>query len=122
MRQKKNMHLLGLVPFFVAASGHVLLQVRDIKDDKKGKVKTTSAVIGQKNMIIASKLMVASAGIIIVYLALIGFLNFFAWLSLAVGGIIFAEHRRMKRDIRKNYRKLQLLYVAGGLLFIASLI
>ena len=116
-----ELHLLGLIPFLIAASGHILLQIRDIRDDKKSRTKTTSAIIGQKRMITLSKLMIAFAGIIIAYLAATGFLNWLAWFSLAVGTIIFAEHRKMK-DVRKSYRKLQLLYIIGGLLFIASLV
>ena len=116
-----EMHILGLIPFFIASSGHVLLQVRDIKDDKKVRIKTTSALVGQKRMIIVSKTMIAFAGLIIAYLAFIEFLNHLAWLSLAVGALIFAEHRIMK-DVRRSYRKLQMLYLISGLLFIASLL
>lgn len=121
-QKTSELHLLGIIPFLVAASGHILLQVRDIKDDRRSRVRTTSTIIGQKRMIAASKLMIAFAGIIIAYLASIGFLSYFAWLSLAVGALVFSEHRRMKGDVRKSYRKLQALYIIGGLLFIASLI
>ena len=116
-----ELHLLGLIPFLIAASGHILLQIRDIRDDKKSRTKTTSAIIGQKRMIAASKLMIAFAGLIIAYLAFVGFLSWPAWISLGIGASIFTEHRKMK-DVRKSYKILQLLYIIGGLLFIASLV
>ena len=43
-------HILGVVPFFISASGHILLQVRDIEDDKQGDVTTTSTKLGLKRM------------------------------------------------------------------------
>src|SRR3989344_2569576 len=43
-------HILGLIPLLISASGHILLQIRDIEDDKKGGVKTTSTKLGLKKM------------------------------------------------------------------------
>jgi 4-hydroxybenzoate polyprenyltransferase len=116
-----ELHLLGLIPFLIAASGHILLQIRDIRDDKRSRTKTTSAIIGQKRMIAASKLMIAFAGLIIAYLTFVGFLSWPAWISLGIGASIFTEHRKMK-DVRKSYKILQVLYIIGGLLFITSLV
>ena len=115
-----EMHILGLLPFLITASGHTLLQLRDIKDDRKNKLRTTSAVVGQKKMMTVSKVMVIITGLIIIYLAITGFLNYLAFVSLGFGVFVVAEHRRMK-NVTKSYRKLQLLYIIGGLFFIASL-
>lgn len=113
-------HLLGLIPFLVSASGHILLQVRDIKDDKKGEVVTTSTKFGAKKMKKVSGLMVLFSGLIIIYLTLQNFLNYLAFLSIIFGALIGIEHKRMKSDVTKSYRKLQILYIIGGLFFILS--
>ncbi|MBI4895570.1 MAG: UbiA prenyltransferase family protein [Candidatus Aenigmarchaeota archaeon] len=115
-------HLLGLVPLFIATSGHILLQVRDIKDDKKGRVKTTSTRLGIKTMKNISGAFVALAGLVIVYLTLLGFLNFLAWVALLCGAFVMIVHKKMKKDVTKSYLKLQLIYVIGGILFILSVI
>lgn len=117
-----SQHLLGLVPLFIAASGHILLQVRDIKDDKKGNVKTTSTQLGMKAMKRISGIFVAIAGLVIVYLTFIGFLSFLAWFALVCGVFVMIVHKRMKKDVTKSYLKLQLLYVIGGVLFILSIV
>ncbi len=117
-----NQHLLGLIPFLISASGHILLQVRDIKDDKRGRVKTTSTKLGLKKMKKVSGFMVLVSGLIIIYLALQNFLNYLAFASILFGVLIGSEHRRMKKDVTKSYRKLQVLYAVGGLLFILSLL
>ncbi len=116
-----NHHILGFVPFFISASGHILLQVRDIEDDRKGSVITTSTRHGMQPMKKASQLMIGLAGLSIVYLAATFFLNYFAWLAIACGALVFLEHRRMKNDVEKSYRKLQIVYMIGGLFFILSL-
>ena len=115
-----NHHLLGLIPFLVAASGHILLQVRDIEDDTKGGVKTTSTKLGLMKMKRVSGAMVAAAGLIIIYLASIGFLSFLAWFSVIAGVFIGLEHRRMKNDVTKSYRRLQIAYILGGIFFMLS--
>ncbi len=115
-------HVLGLVPFFISASGHILLQVRDIEDDKKGFVTTTSTKLGLKKMKRISQGLIGLAGLVILYLAGIGFLNLLAWLSIVFGALVFVEHKRMKDDVEKSYRKLQILYILGGILFILSII
>ncbi len=115
-------HLLGIIPFLIAASGHILLQVRDIKDDKKAKVKTTSTNLGLKTMKRISGAFVILSGIIIIFLAIVGFLNYLAWLAIAAGVLVAIEHKRMKKDVTKSYLKLQLIYVIGGILFILSII
>ncbi len=116
-----NMHVLGIIPFLVASSGHILLQVRDIDDDKKGKVRTTSTHLGMQKMVYLSKFFVLIAGLIIVYLALIGFLNYFAWLSLATGAVIYFEYRKMKK-VEKSYSRLMLAYAIAGIFFFLSLV
>lgn len=116
-----NLHFLGLILFFVAASGHILLQVRDVRDDVKARVTTTSTMLGRKRMIRLSRIFILAAGLVVVYLAAGGFLNYFAWLSLAAGAFIFLEHRRMKR-VEKSYGRLQLFYVLGGLSFFLALL
>lgn len=116
-----DMHILGFVPFLVAASGHILLQVRDIDDDKKSNVKTTSTRLGLKKMVTLSKICVLLAGITITYLALTGFLNYFAWLALATGAIIYLEHRKMKK-VEKSYTKLMVAYAIAGIFFFISLV
>ena len=115
-------HILGVVPFFISASGHILLQVRDIEDDKQGDVTTTSTKLGLKRMKRVSQIFIGIAGLLIVYLALVGFLNPLAWLSIVFGVLIFVEHKRMKNDVEKSYRKLQILYILGGILFILSVL
>ena len=114
-------HLLGFIPFLISASGHILLQVRDIEDDKKGNVTTTSTKLGLKKMKRVSQGMIGIAGLVIIYLAAVGFLNPLAWLSVVFGALVFAEHKRMKNDVEKSYRKLQILYILGGILFILSI-
>ncbi|MBI2583630.1 MAG: UbiA prenyltransferase family protein, partial [Candidatus Aenigmarchaeota archaeon] len=93
-----DMHLFSLVPFLVAMSGHVLLQIRDIKDDKKAKVKTTSTVLGGLPALKLAKVMPALAGLIVLYLAVIEFLNPLAYLSVIAGAFAVFEYRRMKRE------------------------
>ena len=115
-------HLLGLIPFLISASGHILLQVRDIEDDKKGNVTTTSTKFGLKKMKRISQGMIAGAGLVIVYLGIAGFLNPLAWLSIVFGALVFVEHKRMKNNVEKSYRKLQVLYILGGILFILSVL
>ena len=115
-------YLLGLVPLLISASGHILLQVRDIEDDKKGGVRTTSTKLGLKKMKRISGVLVFLAGVIIIFLAGYGFLNYLAWLSLSFGGFVLFEHKRMKKDVEKSYRKLQVLYVIGGILFVLSIL
>ncbi len=115
-----NQHILGLVPLFISASGHILLQVRDIEDDKKGGVETTSTKLGLKKMKRVSGTLVGGAGLIIIFLASAGFLNYFAWGSILFGALVGLEHRRMKNDVEKSYRRLQVLYLIGGLFFILS--
>src|SRR3989338_7105370 len=116
-----NMHTLGLIPFLVASSGHILLQVRDIDDDKKGRVRTTSTRLGLKKMITLSKIFVLLAGATIAYLALAGFLNYFAWLALATGAIIYMEHKKMKK-VEKSYTRLMAAYAVAGIFFFISLV
>ncbi len=115
-------HLLGLIPFLISASGHILLQVRDIKDDKKGSVVTTSTKFGAKKMKKVSGLMVLFSGLVMVYLILQNFLNYLAFFSIIFGILVGLEHKRMKSDVTKSYRKLQILYIIGGLFFILSII
>lgn len=114
-----ELHLIGVMSFLIAASGHILLQVRDIHDDNLAQVTTTSTLLGRKHMIFLSKAMIFVSGIIIFYLAIISFLNLLAFGALAAGGLVFIEHRKMV-DVQKSYRKLQVLYAIGGLFFIAS--
>ena len=114
-------YALGLIPFLVASSGHILLQVRDIDDDKKGRVRTTSTRLGLKKMITLSKIFVLLAGATIAYLALAGFLNYFAWLALATGAIIYLEHRKMKK-VEKSYTRLMAAYAVAGIFFFISLV
>lgn len=116
-----NLHLLGLIPFFVAASGHVLLQVRDIGDDTSSRVITTATKLGPKRMVKASKLFVLAAGAVVIYLIYARFLSAFALLALAAGAFVVVKHRRMKKDVTRSYRRLQLAYLAGGLAFLLSL-
>ena len=115
-------HLLGIVPYLISASGHILLQVRDIEDDKKGKVVTTSTKLGLKSMKRISGAMVGLAGLIIIFLAAFRFLNYFAWLSIILGALVVIEHKKMKADVEKSYRKLQIIYIIGGLFFILSVL
>ena len=115
-----NQHLLGLIPFLISASGHILLQVRDIEDDKKGGIKTTSTRLGLKKMKKVSSCMVLVSGLIIIYLTIQNFLNYLGWVSIGFGILIGLEHRRMKNDVEKSYRKLQVIYIIGGLVFILS--
>ena len=116
-----ELHLLGIVVFLAAASGHILLQVRDIEDDSRAGITTTSTRLGRKSMVTVSRWMTAAAGAIIIYLAAVSFLNILAWASLAVGVFIFTEHRKAG-NIEESYGRLRLLYITGGLLFIASLL
>ncbi len=116
-----NMHMLGLIPFLVASSGHILLQVRDINDDKKSNVRTTSTRLGLKKMVTLSKIFVLLAGVTIAYLALTVFLNYFAWLSIAAGALIYLEHRKMK-TVEKSYAKLMVAYAIAGIFFFLALI
>ncbi len=115
-----NHHLLGLIPFFIAASGHILLQVRDINDDRGAMVETTSTKLGFEKMKNVSKYMVLAAGITMIYLILAGFLSFFAWFSIPAGVFIGLEHRRMKGNAEKSYRRLQIVYILDGLFFMLS--
>ena len=115
-------HLLGLIPFLISASGHILLQVRDIRDDKKGRVVTTSTRHGMKRMKRVSGGLISVAGIVMVYLGLVGFLNPLVWLSILFGALVVVEHKKMKSDVEKSYRTLQVIYIVGGLLFILSVI
>lgn len=115
-------HLLGLIPFLVSASGHILLQIRDIKDDKKGKVRTTATKLGMGKMKKISEAMVLTAGLLIIYLTLQNFLNYLAFPSIIFGTLVGLEHKRMKSDVRKSYRKLQVLYIVGGLFFLLSIL
>ena len=115
-----NVHLLGLVPFLISASGHILLQVRDIEADVGAGIRTTSVVLGLKNMVRASKAMVVISGLVIIYLAIAGFLNPLAWLAIGAGAFSVYEHRRMKADVTRSYRRLQAVYVIGGIFFILS--
>jgi len=122
MQLSIDIHILGLIPFFIAASGHILLQVRDIESDKKSNVRTTSVVLGLKRMVKISKAMVLVSGLIIIYLTLKGFLNPLAWLAIAAGGFSVYEHKRMKNNVTKSYRKLQIIYITGGIFFVLSAI
>ncbi len=115
-------HLLGLIPFFISASGHILLQVRDIEDDKRGHVVTTSTTLGLAKMKIISQSMILVSGLLIIILALIGFLNLLAWVSIIAGGFVVFEHKRMKSEVEKSYGKLQSIYIIGGLFFILSIL
>lgn len=115
-------HLLGLIPFFISGSGHILLQVRDIKDDIKGGVKTTSTKHGLKIMKKVSVSMILISGLIIIYLTLINFLNPLGWIAIIAGAFVVREHRKMKSNVEKRYRTLQVVYIIGGLFFILSII
>jgi len=115
-------HILGLIPLLISASGHILLQIRDIEDDKKGGVKTTSTKLGLKKMKRLSGGLVLFAGLVMIYLAFSGFLNYLAWASILFGAFVVVEHKKMKKDVEKSYRKLQVLYIVGGLLFILSVL
>ena len=118
------MFLLSLIPFLITASGHILLQVRDIPFDRKTKLTTTSAIYGKNAIIKASRIMIALAGLLIIYLWLIRFLNFFALFSILAGVLIVYEHKKMKeiKDITERFRTLQILYLTGGILFILSVL
>ena len=115
-------HALGLIPFFISGSGHILLQVRDIEDDIKGGVKTTSTKHGLKRMKRVSGGMILLSGLLIIYLALVGFLNPLAWVAIIAGALVVFEHKKMKTDVERSYRKLQVIYILGGLFFIFSII
>lgn len=115
-------HLLGLIPFLVSASGHILLQIRDIKDDKKGKVRTTATKLGMGKMKKISGAMVLISGLLIIYLTLQNFLNYLAFLSIIFGALVWLEHKKMKPDVTKSYKKLQILYIVGGLFFLLSIL
>ena len=115
-------HLLGLIPFLISASGHILLQVRDIEDDKKGKVVTTSTKLGLKKMKRISGGMIGIAGLIMVYLGVVNFLNVLVWLAIVSGALVALEHKRMKSNVEKSYRKLQIIYIVGGIFFILSIL
>lgn len=119
-----NMILLSLIPFCVVASGHVLLQVPDIQTDRKTKQTTTNALYGKVFAVRLSRALIGFAGILILYLWFVGFLNYLALISLIFGAAIFAIHKRMKemKDIRKAWRPLQLAYLTGGILFIISIV
>lgn len=113
-------HILGFIPLLISASGHILLQVRDITADESGKLETTSTRLGLKTMVRVSKGMIGIAGLFIVYLTLTSFLSPLAWISLLTGGLIYLEHRRMKTTVTKSYPILKILYLIGGISFIAS--
>lgn len=117
----EGIHILGLIPFLISASGHTLLQVRDIDSDVRGNVKTTSTRHGIK-MIAFSRTMIALAGILIIYLTLTNFLNPLAWISVFSGALIFIQHKKMKKDVTKSYPLLKLLYLVGGIAFLLSLL
>ncbi len=118
------MFLLSLIPFLITASGHILLQVRDIPFDRKTKLTTTSAIYGKSAIIKASRIMIALAGLLIIYLWLTKILNFFALFSILAGALIVYEHKKMKeiKDITERFRTLQILYLIGGILFILSVL
>jgi len=115
-------HILGLIPLLISASGHILLQIRDIEDDKKGGVKTTSTKLGLKKMKRLSGGLVLFAGLVMIYLAFSGFLNYLAWASILFGAFVVIEHKKMKDEVEKSYRRLQVLYIIGGILFVLSIL
>lgn len=139
-----QMRLFSLVPFLVAMSGHVLLQIRDISDDKKAGIRTTSTKLGGLPALKLAKVMPALAGVIVLYLAAVNFLNILAYASVIVGILAILEYRKMKSrmngrrnerarriqatrpllhsEVEQSYGRLKYVYIISGILLMASMI
>ena len=67
--------------------------------------------------------MPAIAGLIVLYLAAVSFLNPLAFGSVIIGALAILEYRRMKKQkVDKSYRKLKYIYIISGILLILSLL
>ncbi len=118
-----DMILLSIVPFSISVMGHMLLAVPDIQTDSKNKFKTTPVVFGKLRVLDIATALLGVSGIIIIYLLLTGFLNYLAIISVAAGLLAAYQHKSMKKeDVRKRFNILTLVYFAGGIAFLFSIL